>query len=277
MHSLTATLPRPFLKWAGGKTRLLNTLVSFIPKNFSTYHEPFVGGGALFFYLVRENKLQKAVLSDINQELIDTFCAIRDCVSDVIRVLSTYKYDKCFYYYLRRLDPQKLSLAERAARMIYLNKTCYNGLYRVNRKGKFNVPFGLYKSPKYLDTENLLAVSKALQNIDIRCEPFENVLSRVCPYDWVYFDPPYVPTSKTANFTEYTPYKFTLEDHERLRDVCLKLHSQKVYVTVSNSKTPFVLGLYNLPCFNFWEIEVKRNISCKKDRENTTELLITNY
>ncbi len=144
-----------------------------MPIRFNTYHEPFVGSGALFFRLYREGRISQAVLSDINAELIDAYLAIRDHGAEVIRILAEFPYSKEFYYEIRSKDPRALSLPERAARMIYLNKTAYNGLYRVNQRGQFNVPFGRYKSPKYLDRENLLAVSQALQNVKIICAPFE--------------------------------------------------------------------------------------------------------
>ena len=205
-------LPRPFLKWAGGKTQLTDALLERMPVYFNTYHEPFVGSGALFFRLHREGKIKHAILSDINAELIDTYLAIRNHVWEVIQLLSDFPHNESFYYQIREKDPWSMSLAERAARMIYLNKTGYNGLYRVNRQGKFNVPFGRYKAPKYLDKDNLLAVSLALQNVEILCAPFETVLERAGPGDWVYFDPPYVPVSQTSNFTSYYARGFGLQD-----------------------------------------------------------------
>jgi DNA adenine methylase len=214
-------LPRPFLKWAGGKTQLSDDLLDRMPLSFNTYHEPFVGSGALFFRLYRDQKIKHAILSDINAELVDTYLAIRDNVEDVIQLLSGFPHDEKFYYRIRDMDPWSISIAERAARMIYLNKTGYNGLYRVNRQGKFNVPFGQYKSPKYLDKENLLAVSRALENVEILCTSFDTVTERAKPGDWVYFDPPYVPLSQTSNFTSYHANGFGLTDQERLRDICI--------------------------------------------------------
>ncbi|MFQ3639890.1 MAG: Dam family site-specific DNA-(adenine-N6)-methyltransferase, partial [Chloracidobacterium sp.] len=158
------TVPRPFLKWAGGKARLAAALLERRPTVMRTYHEPFVGSGALFFRLYREGRLRHASLSDVNPELIDTYLAIRDEVTEVMRLLSEFQHHREYYYEVRARDPWRLSRPERAARMIYLNKTGYNGLYRVNQRGKFNVPFGRYDSPTYFDKENLLAVSVALQN-----------------------------------------------------------------------------------------------------------------
>lgn len=271
-------VPRPFLKWAGGKTQLADVLLERMPLVFNVYHEPFVGGGALFFRLYREQKIRYAVLSDINAELIDTYLAVRDHISEVVRLLSEFPYDEEFYYSIREKDPWRLSLPERAARMIYLNKTGYNGLYRVNRQGKFNVPFGRYKSPKYLDQENLLAASKALQDVDILCASFESVVGRVIPGDFVYFDPPYVPISQTANFVSYHENGFGLSDQEHLRDVCVELSKNKVYVMLSNSNTETVKSMYDLPYFTTDEVLANRAINCKGEkRGKIAELVITNY
>jgi len=271
-------VPRPFLKWAGGKTQLASTLLERMPAVFNVYHEPFVGSGALFFRLYREQKIRHAILSDLNAELIDTYLAVRDCITEVIKFLSEFPHNKGFYYSIRAKDPWQLSLPERAARMIYLNKTGYNGLYRVNRQGKFNVPFGRYKSPRYLDKENLLAVSEALQDVEILCMPFETVLERARPDDWVYFDPPYVPVSQTANFTSYHANGFGLSDQERLRDVCIELSKNNVYVMLSNSDTEIVRSLYDLPYFTIDEVLANRAINCKgAKRGKITELVITNY
>ncbi|GBC85701.1 Modification methylase DpnIIA [bacterium HR11] len=249
-----------------------------MPPVFHVYHEPFVGSGALFFRLYREHRIRRAVLSDINAELIDTYLAIRDRVSEVIRLLSEFPYSKEFYYAIREKDPWQLSLPERAARMIYLNKTGYNGLYRVNRQGKFNVPFGRYKAPQYLDRENLLAVSRALQDVDILCAPFETVLERASPGDWVYFDPPYAPLSPTAHFTAYHADGFGPSDQERLRDICVELSRRKVYVMLSNSDTEIIRSLYSLPYFIIDEVSAHRAINCKgTKRGKITELVITNY
>lgn len=270
--------PRPFLKWAGGKTRLLNILLWFSPQTFESYHEPFLGGGSLFFGLYRNRKIKKAIISDINAELIDTYLAIRDNVNEVIRLLQSFPYNKEFYYFMRDQDPWQLSLPERAARMIYLNKTGYNGLYRVNRKGKFNVPFGRYKAPKYFDRENLIAVAQSLQDVEILCTSFETVLERAAPGDFVYFDPPYVPLTQTANFTSYHANGFGPSDQERLRDVCVALSERKVYVMLSNSNTKMVRSLYGLEHFSIEEVLANRAINCDKNkRGKISELIITNY
>jgi DNA adenine methylase len=271
-------VPRPFLKWAGGKTQLADALVERMPAHFKAYHEPFIGSGALFFRLVRERKVHQAVLSDLNAELTDTYLAVRDRVSEVIQILSEFPHNQEFFYAMRAKDPWKLSLPERAARMIYLNKTGYNGLYRVNRQGKFNVPFGRYRSPKYLDRKNLLAVSQALQKIEIQCLPFETVLGRAQPGDWVYLDPPYVPVSLTANFTSYYAGGFGLADQERLRNVCIELSRNKVSITQSNSDTEVTRSLYTSSYFTIDEVLARRAINCNRGRRGKiTELIIANY
>ncbi len=272
------SIPRPFLKWAGGKTQLASALLERMPTSFNVYHEPFVGSGAVFFSLYCERKIRHAILSDLNAELIDTYLAIRDYVYEVIEILSEFPYNEEFYYDIRAKDPWKLSLPERAARMIYLNKTGYNGLYRVNRQGMFNVPFGRYKSPKYLDIENLLAVSHALHTIEIYCTPFETVINRANAGDWVYFDPPYVPVSQTANFTSYHANGFSLEDQRQLRDVCVELTKNNVYITLSNSDTEFIRSLYKSTYFVIDKVLAKRAINCDgAKRGKITELIITNY
>lgn len=272
------TVPRPFLKWAGGKTQLVDELTRHMPAYFINYHEPFIGGGALFFALYRAGRIHHAVISDLNAELIDTYIAIRNCVDQVIRLLAEFPYDKEFYYHLRSQDPWALDLPQRAARMIYLNKTGYNGLYRVNRQGKFNVPFGRYKSPQYCDAENLYAVSRALANVEIVCASFETVLTRARAGDLVYFDPPYVPLSPTSSFTSYHANGFTLADQRRLRDVCLELTKRQVNVMLSNSNANVIRLLYGSPPFVIDEVLANRAINCNSaKRGKLKELIVTNY
>lgn len=276
MHD--SLLPRPFLKWAGGKTQLTNALLERMPVHFNTYHEPFVGSGALFFRLYRERKIKHAILSDINSELIDTYLAIRDHVQKIIQLLSEFPHNEKFYYEIREQDPWKMSLAERAARMIYLNKTGYNGLYRVNRQGKFNVPFGRYKRPKYLDRDNLLAVSDALKKVEILCTPFHTVTERAKPGDWVYFDPPYVPVSQTSNFTSYHASGFGMQEQEKLRDRCIELSRVNVYITLSNSDTDIIRSLYAVSGFYMDRVLANRAINSNAaKRGKIAEVIITNY
>ena len=258
--------------------QLVDELAKRAPVQFQVYHEPFLGGGAFFFHLYRLGRIRRAVLSDINAELIATYEAIRDRVEEVIHLLGEFPYDRDFYYSLRARDPWQLSPAERAARMIYLNKTGYNGLYRVNRQGRFNVPFGRYKSPKYYDPENLRAVAIALRGVQLVCASFETVLERATKGDFVYLDPPYVPLSATANFTEYHATGFDLTSHRMLRDVALNLDGRGVYVLVSNSDTQLVRELYNAACFHIDVVWAGRAINCNgRNRGKVSEAIITNY
>jgi DNA adenine methylase len=272
------SFPHPFIKWAGGKTQLVDELMGRLPVSFEDYHEPFLGGGAFFFKLFRDGKIKNARISDINAELIDVYCAIRENHKQVIRELSKYPHDKDFFYKLRSLNPFDLSLPARAARMIYLNKTGYNGLYRVNKRGYFNVPFGKYKNPKYLDEENLQSVSIALQKVVIQNAPFESVLDFAKQGDLVYFDPPYVPLSSTANFTSYHADGFTANDQCRLRDVCIELSRRHILVVLSNSDTEMVRELFSDGAFVIDEVWANRAINRYGNRRGKmTELIITNY
>lgn len=271
-------VPQPFLKWAGGKRQLLSVLMKSIPEHFEAYHEPFLGGGALFFALFRANKIKKAFLSDINCELIETYRAVRDIPNEVLSLLQTYPHNEEFFYKLRALDPAHLSRAERAARMIYLNKTCYNGLYRVNKKGQFNVPFGRYRNPKYYDPENILAVSQALHLAQIECTSFEVVLQQTQAGDFVYFDPPYIPRNATSDFTSYTRQGFSLEDQKRLRDICLELTRKNVYVLLSNSYTPLIFELFEDSAFEINVVYANRFINSNVNgRSKIKEVLLANY
>src|SRR5580692_3293423 len=196
--------PRPFLKWAGGKRQLLSQLRPFIPADFGHYYEPFLGGGALFFDLVPA----RATLSDTNERLIRTYRAIRDKVNDVIEILKHYRHDKDVFLALRRKDIDKAGDVEVAAWMVYLNRTAYNGLYRVNKRNVFNTPFGDYDAPRICDPVNLRACSKALRGMTLETRSFEQVGDVAELGDFVYFDPPYVPLGPSASFTSYTAAGF---------------------------------------------------------------------
>lgn len=271
-------VPRPFVKWAGGKSRLAAELAARRPERFNTYHEPFVGSGALFFRLVRQGLVRRARLADLNAELIDAYVAVRDQVTAVIGLLSQLEYDQDLYYALRAADPHELAPAERAARFIYLNKSGYNGLYRVNRRGQFNVPFGRYKAPNYCDRPNLEAVSRALQEVELACAPFEAVLAEARPGDWVYFDPPYAPLSRTSNFTGYQAQGFTDEDQRRLRVVSGTLAGGGVSVMISNSDSELIRGLYGPPEFVVGQVLAQRTINSNGARRGRiAELVVTSY
>ena len=231
---------RPFLKWAGGKTQLLTHILPWFPDHFNRYFEPFVGGGAVFFAV----QPRKAFLSDVNPNLVDAYLAIRDDVDGVIRHLKRHSATEEHFYKVRAQDPAKLSRLQRAARMIFLNRTCFNGLYRVNKSGKFNVPFGKYSNPRICNVENLERVSESLQGTDIRLSSVFDSALRARKGDLVYFDPPYVPLTPTASFTSYTAGGFGQADQVRLAEMFGRLARRGVHVVLSNSDTPLVRDLY---------------------------------
>ncbi len=269
------TSPRPFLKWAGGKTQLIQQYEAYFPTRFRTYYEPFLGGGAIFFYL--SSQIEQAVLTDINGELVNVYHCVRNHVDELIQSLRNHRQRHCHehYYHIRAIAPT--DAVERAARFIYLNKTCFNGLYRENSKGKFNVPMGRYKNPKIFDPDILYAASDALQSADILVRPFDAVLdSKANHQDFVYFDPPYHPISTTSNFTHYNRYAFRAEDQIRLRNIFSQLAERGVKVMLSNSDCPFVRNLYR--DFTIHTIQAKRFINCNAKRRGAiTEVLVTSY
>jgi DNA adenine methylase len=235
---------RPFLKWVGGKAQLLDQMEPLLPEVFGRYFEPFVGGAALFFELRTRSAEMPAVLSDVNDELVDCYCAIRDEVEDVIRELKAHRYESTYYYQVRDWDRRRLSRAKAAARTIFLNKTGYNGLYRVNRAGQFNVPFGRFTNPRFRDEDNLRACSRALEGVSIERRDYSLVLGHAKKGDFVYFDPPYVPLSPTSDFTSYIPGGFGEVEQRNLAKTFAKLAKRGVHVMLSNSDTPLVRRLY---------------------------------
>lgn len=265
----------PFLKWAGGKGQLLGEILARLPSEPSgTYFEPFVGGGAVFFELVRHERIARARLFDRNRELVETYRVVRDRVDDVIEALAAHKNDEEHYYAVRALDPKTLSPVERAARTIFMNRVGYNGLYRVNASGLFNVPFGRYAKPKICDVDTLRAASKALARADLAVADFEEALEDVRPGDVVYLDPPYVPVSKTANFTAYAQNPFGEEEHARLARVFAQLVDRGAVVLLSNSDTKLSRELYR--GFKIDTVEATRAINSKSDRRGVvTEVLVT--
>ncbi len=270
-----ASPARPVLKWAGGKGRLLPQLLARLPDDFQAYHEPFIGGGALFFALAGAGRSGPAYLSDANPSLIDVYRALRDGVDEVIAALQGHVYEREHYYRVRAQRPADLSLPERAARVIYLNKTCYNGLYRENKRGEFNVPFGRYKNPTICDEPNLRAAARALQGVDVARRPFSTVLDHARPGDFVYFDPPYHPLSPTANFTAYDRAGFGPDDQQRLRDVFAALGERGVRAMLSNSDTPFVRELYD--GFRIEQVWVGRAVNSKAGgRGKVAEVIVRN-
>jgi DNA adenine methylase len=260
---------RPFIKWVGGKRQLLPSLVAHSPSTFGRYHEPFLGGGALFFHL----RPTRAVLSDTNARLIRTWTGIRDQVEDVIALLREYPYEREFFQAMRATAIDGCTDAEVAAWFIYLNRTGFNGLYRVNRHNVFNVPFGAYTRPLICDPENLRAVSLRLAETELHVEDFARVLDRAEPGDFVYFDPPYVPLTATSSFTSYTADGFSMAEQARLRDTAHQLKLRGVHVLLSNSSAPAVHELY--AGFERTPVAATRAINCDASRRGAVmELLL---
>lgn len=263
---------RPVLKWAGGKRQLQEQILDLLPGKIDTYYEPFVGGGAIFFALAAAGRFKRAVLSDRNADLVAVYHALVADVDGVIRHLKKYRYDEAEYYRVREQRPR--SLSARAARLIYLNKTGYNGLYRVNRSGQFNVPFGRHKAPLICDDQNLRAASVALSRAKLVTEDFEAICKHAKgPNDAVYLDPPYLPMSKTASFAAYDPHPFGVDEHERLALVFERLEARGVSAVLSNSYTEETRKIFGR--FQHKSVPVKRPINSKGNlRGPVDEMLV---
>jgi len=273
-------LVQPFLKWAGGKRQLLTAIRPLVPKDFKCYFEPFVGGGAVFFHL----QPTVAVINDLNSELINCYKVIRNYPEELLEVANAYPNTSERYYQVREMDRSPnfglLPPLERAARLLYLNKTCYNGLFRVNSQGQFNVPFGAYKNPVIADPAVIRAVSRYLNKADIDyiSEDFAKAVADAKRDDFVYFDPPYDPVSDTASFTGYNLYGFDRNEQKRLKETCDDLTERGVKVLLSNSDTPYIRELYEDASYTVREVKARRNInSVGEGRGKVNELLILNY
>lgn len=265
-----APVAKPILKWAGGKTQMLGELLPRVPKTYGRYIEPFFGGGALFFSLKPEN----AIIADSNPELINMYLQVAHNVDDVIECLQKYENTSEMFYEVRSLDWHTLSKAEAAARTIYLNKTCFNGLYRVNRNGQFNTPFGKYKNPKICDTDALRLASEALKKADILCGDYILVLEHYAqPGDFVFLDPPYLPISENSDFKRYTKEQFYEDDHVELAKMISTLHERGCYVILTNSNHPLVHQLYEQ--YKIEVIQTKRHISCHGDTRKGEDVIVT--
>lgn len=267
---------RPFLKWAGGKSQIVPELLARFPEKIDRYYEPFLGGGAVLFAF----RPHAATVLDVNPELINVFKVVRDNVKTLIRSLRRRVYSEEQYYKLRDADRKpgfaKWSAVRRAARLLYLNKTCYNGLYRVNSQGLFNTPFGKYKNPIICDAPTLRACSRLLQNIDIREGDFRQIEHEVTTGDFIYFDPPYVPLTTTANFTSYTKSGFDLEMQKDLYQLCCRLDRRGIRFMVSNSASQFVQELYKR--FRIEPVYANRALNSKATaRGKVQDCLIRNY
>lgn len=296
-YTLQPITPRPFLKWAGGKTRLIQKYIPYFPKHFNTYYEPFLGGGAIFFHLLPT----QSVLTDINPELVNVYRCVRDHVERVISLLAKHQenHSKAYYYQVRSSSLNQgerygvahnpalgeiLNLSsrfcsndvEKAARLIYLNRTCFNGLYRENAKGEFNVPIGRYNYPRICNPDLLRLVSSVLQPTQIEVRSFELVLNYAHSQDFVYFDPPYHPLNSTSNFTAYSRYSFGKDEQVKLRDAFATLAKRGVKVMLSNSDCSYTRELYS--AFKVHEMFASRAInSDAKRRGKIAEVLVTSY
>jgi len=307
MNNINLSVAKPFLKWAGGKTQLLEQFVEYFPlelKNGSlkNYYEPFLGGGAVFFFIAQNYPIKKAYLSDVNEDLVLAFSVVQQNVFELIDELTLLKNEyikrddqereKYFYKTRELYNSERIKTnfnkcssdwIPRAAKLIFLNKTCFNGLFRLNRKGEFNVPFGRYKNPGILDQENLVSASRVLEIAEIFLTDFENIKNKINDDFFIYFDPPYRPISITSSFTSYSKYDFTEEDQKRLAQFYCELgvNGNKLMLSNSDPKNEnpadtFFEKLYNK--FNISKVQASRMINCKAEkRGKLTELLITNY
>ena len=266
----------PIVKWVGGKRQLMFELLKNMPENYNRYFEPFIGGGALFFELQPDN----AYISDMNEELINLYQVVRNNVDELVADLQKHDISKEYFMEIRNIDRteeyKNWSNIQKASRFIYLNRTCFNGMYRVNSKGEFNVPFGHYKNPRILDENNLINCSNLLQRTEIKHADFSEILKKVKKGDFVYFDPPYVPLSETSRFTSYTKDGFDMDMQFKLRDVCDELDTMGVKFLLSNSDTKLVNELYEN--YNIKKVFASRQINANADgRGKITEVLVRNY
>jgi DNA adenine methylase len=267
---------RPFVKWVGGKSQLLPELLRRTPRFSGRYVEPFLGGGALYFAL----KPQNSLLCDVNLELINAFQVVKSQVEELILDLAQHRYEKEYFYQIRAIDRspeyKNWTAVARASRLIYLNKSCFNGLYRVNSQGFFNTPFGRYTNPTILNVDNLRECSITLQGAEIKHASFLDLEDSLEADDFVYFDPPYVPLSQTANFTSYADGGFDLKMQDALYQLCVRLNQKGVRFMLSNSSADFVLERYQ--SFNLMRVSATRAINSKAAlRGAIDEVIVTNY
>jgi len=259
---------KPFLKWAGGKTQLINEISKYVPKKFNNYIEPFIGGGALYFNLNHP----KSIISDLNEELVITYKQVKENIYEVIRILETFENTEEAFYKIRAIDIQKLSAPERAARLLYLNKTCFNGLFRVNKKGEFNVPYGK-RSGTFYNRETLLGASDYLQKTDIYHCDYKEILKRHAQKgDFIFLDPPYQPVGKHSDFKRYTKEFFYENDQIELANIFKELCNKGCYVMLTNSNHPLILDLYK--DFQIKIIETKRLISSNPKTRTGIDIIV---
>jgi len=267
-----------FVKWAGGKTQLISQFTKFFPVKIERYFDVFVGGGAVAFYIMQKYKPKEVFISDINEELINTYEVIRESLAELIKSLKEHKqkHNKEYYYKIRALNPESLNKVEKAGRFIYLNKSCFNGLYRVNSKGGFNVPIGSSKSPAIVQEEDLTLISKLLKNVTIKAMSFEKILDYAKRGDFCYFDSPYFPLKKGKSFTTYTKDNFLEKEQERLAEVYRELDKRGCKLMLSNSDTDFIKNLYG--GYKIKIVKANRMINCNgNDRGKINEIVVLNY
>lgn len=271
-------LVKPFLKWVGGKRQLLPAIQKYIPKKIDLYCEPFVGGGAVFFHI----QPKRAIINDLNTELINVYDTIQNDLEALVEDLKTHKNDSDYFYKIRSLDREdnfkSISSVKRASRIVYLNKTCYNGLYRVNNSGEFNAPFGKYKNPNIVNEPILKAVNKYLSSneIEIFNIDYEKLLTQIPQNSFVYLDPPYYPVSESSNFTGYVQGGWGMHDQVRLKNACDNLNERGVKFLLSNSASDFIKDLYSGYEINV--VKATRAINSNADkRGEVDEVLIKNY
>ena len=269
-----------FVKWAGGKGQLIEQFKPLFPKKIDRYFEPFVGSGAVAFYIIQKYKPKEVFLSDTNEELINAYQVIKTDVESLILKLKEHKKDYYsrdgkYYYEIRALDPKKLSKVDNAARFIFLNKTCFNGLYRANSKGGFNVPIGSYKNPEIFQEDKLRRISKLLKDVSINIMPFEKILPLTKKGDFIYLDPPYYPLKKNS-FTTYQKNVFLDDEHKKLAALFEKLDKKGCLVMESNSDADFVKNLYSN--YSIQHVKARRAINCRSEgRGIINEIVIKNY
>jgi DNA adenine methylase len=267
---------RPFLKWVGGKRQLLPELLTRLPDSYRTYFEPFIGGGALYF----AHRPERACISDINHELINVYSVVANDVEALIEALSQHVHSEEYFYTMREMDRLEdysyWTPLQRASRLLFLNKTCFNGLYRVNSQGYFNTPFGDYRNPTICDAENLRACSLALKKTKVGCYSYMDVGKLARKGDFVYFDPPYAPLNATSSFTGYVKDGFGSEDQVNLKNLCDKLTKKGVLWMLSNSTAPLILDLYE--DYNMEKVRASRSINSKGDKRGKIhEVIVRNY
>src|SRR3989338_1584316 len=266
------------IKWAGGKKQLIEQFKNIFPKKIERYFEPFLGGGSVAFHLLKSHpEIKNVYLSDINKELISTYNVVKSNVEELIELLKDYKqkHNKEFYYEMRKKDTKELNSIQIAARFIYLNKTCFNGLYRVNSKGIFNVPMGSYKNPQICNEKDLREISNLLQRDDLISVQFHEAVKEAKKGDFVYFDPPYHPLKKDS-FTTYTKDKFLEKEQEKLAEVFKELDKKGCNVMLSNNDTEFIKNLYK--DYDIRYVKANRMINSDASKRGAiNELVITNY